>query len=68
LINKKLIAMEDSKEPKKTIVELVEKGPVKISGDFTIAGYENIKGDVEFCRCGGTKSPPFCDGTHLSNT
>lgn len=56
--------MENSQEPKKTKVELIDKGPVIISGDFEIAGFENIKREAAFCRCRGTKNPPFCDGTH----
>lgn len=60
--------MENSKETKKTVVEIVEKGPLKITGDFTIIGYEGIKNLAEFCRCGDTKTPPFCDGSHLSKT
>ncbi len=56
--------MANQEETGKTKIELIDKGPARITGDFTIAGYENIKGEAFLCRCGGTKSAPFCDGSH----
>jgi len=39
------------------------KGPVKIiDTDGTV--YEVMKETVALCRCGGSVSKPFCDGTH----
>jgi CDGSH-type Zn-finger protein/uncharacterized Fe-S cluster protein YjdI len=49
-------------------VEATTNGPLHITGNFTVL---NHKGEViyqgidkEFCRCGGSASKPFCDGTH----
>lgn len=40
---------------------LVCVGPVRISGaDGRVGEYH----DVRFCRCGGSATKPFCDGTH----
>lgn len=46
-------------------------GPLIITGMFD---YEDQQGNVEkksgvtaFCRCGGSKNMPFCDGTHAKN-
>lgn len=45
-------------------------GPLHVEGQLKI---ENAQGDVIFrgndawlCRCGGSKTKPFCDGTHKS--
>ncbi len=46
-------------------------GPYEISGEMS--GVELIdangkvlpvKGTIHLCRCGGSRSKPFCDGTH----
>ena len=58
--------MENPKEEAKTIVEIIENGPTRITGDFTIVGYESVKREAYLCRCGATKNSPFCDGSHLS--
>jgi CDGSH-type Zn-finger protein len=55
------------KENSKTVIELDEKGPIKITGDFTIVGYPILTKTASFCRCGKTSSPPFCSGAHDLN-
>lgn len=50
-------------------IEVLKNGPLLIRGNFIIrdASGKKIKiaGEVaSICRCGGTKSQPFCDGTH----
>jgi|GEM_PF-356410 Uncharacterized conserved protein len=64
--------MIDKKEDKeKTIsaeIKVPGHGPIKIFGNFEIfkEGMKlDVEGDsVEFCGCGRSKNPPFCDGTH----
>lgn len=49
-------------------VRIMPYGPVVVEGTFTV----NISGEKKklfnninsFCRCGETKSPPYCDGEH----
>jgi CDGSH iron-sulfur domain-containing protein 3 len=61
--------MEDTKSEKsKTIIEVVDSGPLKISGSFII---KDLKRDREIrmeevflCRCGKSSDKPFCDGSH----
>lgn len=48
--------------------EVVLNGPLLIHGTVTVRlknGVEVIKtGTTAFCRCGGSASAPYCDGTH----
>ncbi|MEM6295145.1 MAG: CDGSH iron-sulfur domain-containing protein [Myxococcota bacterium] len=56
----------------KTHVSLtvLDDGPIKISGDDKTVHYcgevidVDTSEDVYVCRCGESKNPPFCDGTH----
>jgi CDGSH-type Zn-finger protein len=44
-----------------------ENGPLLVEGDFTIvdaAGNEVPIKKKALCRCGGSTTKPFCDGTH----
>ena len=51
-------------------VRVSPNGPLIVRGAVTV---EKENGDVvekpscAFCRCGGTRNAPFCDGTHLTN-
>ncbi len=50
-------------------VQILNNGPALITGNFIVRDANKkkvrVSGDViALCRCGGTKSPPFCDGTH----
>jgi CDGSH-type Zn-finger protein len=50
---------------------IIKNGPVKVTGTFTIAGSDGKKletaNEVFLCRCGGSMTKPFCDGTHKKN-
>jgi len=49
-------------------VEILKDGPIIVKGDFKVIGPQGneIKSMhmTSFCRCGGSESMPFCDGTH----
>jgi CDGSH-type Zn-finger protein len=52
----------------KTTIQCVENGPYMVKGPVVFKG---DKGEpietmvvMSLCRCGGSKSKPFCDGTH----
>lgn len=45
----------------------VTPGPFKVSGakSLRFAGQDvPVEGDLYLCRCGASKKPPYCDGTH----
>lgn len=50
------------------IIEVIQGGPLMIEGNFIVVGSEEKnfgkKGLAYFCRCGNTRNPPYCDGTH----
>jgi CDGSH-type Zn-finger protein len=55
-------------ETKTTTIQCVENGPYMVKGSVALKGE---KGEpiattvvISLCRCGGSKSKPFCDGTH----
>ncbi len=55
----------------KVTLTATKNGSLKVEGNFRI---ENIAGDILYtgsktwlCRCGGSSSKPFCDGTHNTN-
>ena len=52
----------------KLTIETTTNGPLRITGKFTVLnnrGEPVYQGTVaEFCRCGGSGTKPFCDGTH----
>ena len=52
-------------------IELAKNGPLLVKG---LGDLQNSKGDpiptkqvMALCRCGGSKTKPFCDGTHADN-
>ncbi len=47
----------------------LENGPYLVKGPVTLrdadgAEYELDRATIALCRCGGSTSKPFCDGTH----
>jgi len=49
-----------------------ESGPYLIRGTFTLTDADGnpytVQGpNVALCRCGGSETKPFCDGTHRTN-
>jgi CDGSH-type Zn-finger protein len=50
-------------------IQFSENGPYRVSGDIELLDPEGNPiarpGDViALCRCGGSTTKPFCDGTH----
>jgi CDGSH iron-sulfur domain-containing protein 3 len=61
--------MEESKQYKsQAIVEVIEHGPLKISGNILIndmkRGIEDFQQEVWLCRCGRSQNKPYCDSSH----
>jgi len=61
--------MEENKDKKpQATVEVVEFGPLKISGNFILKdikrGKEESPGEIWLCRCGKSNTKPYCDGSH----
>ena len=61
----------DSVENEKLIIKLMKNGPAILDGTYTmesasIGAHTSDKG-VALCRCGGSTTKPFCDGTHKHN-
>jgi CDGSH-type Zn-finger protein len=61
--------MEEKKKNKpQAIVEVVELGPLKISGNIIIydmkRGKEVSLKEILLCRCGRSENKPFCDDSH----
>jgi CDGSH iron-sulfur domain-containing protein 3 len=61
--------MEEGKEKKsQAIVEVIDFGPLKITGNFLL---KDVKRDTEdtpvevwLCRCGKSANKPYCDESH----
>jgi CDGSH-type Zn-finger protein len=54
------------------VIKVRENGPYRVTGPVTIIDADGspftIQGDnVALCRCGGSKTKPFCDGSHREN-
>jgi len=54
-----------------TVIKVRENGPYLVSGPVTIVDSDgneyttpSEKPNVALCRCGGSTTKPFCDGTH----
>ena len=58
--------MEENNEKKsKGLVEVIEFGPLKITGNFLIKDLQRNKeespGEVRLCRCGKSENKPYCN-------
>lgn len=61
--------IEEEEEPSGPVsIQLMDDGPYVVEGSFTLhqadGSKKHFKGMTSFCRCGKTRVPPFCDGTH----
>ena len=63
--------MSDDTKPTPEITP-TENGPYQVTNLEKIEGFygaatHETGASVRFCRCGGSKNKPFCDGTHRTN-
>lgn len=61
--------MEENKEKKaQAIIEVIDNGPLKITGNFIVKDLKREKEDsineVWLCRCGKSGNKPYCDESH----
>lgn len=54
-----------------TEIQVRESGPYKVTGPITLVDADGAEYQlpddgkpVALCRCGGSTTKPFCDGTH----
>jgi CDGSH-type Zn-finger protein len=54
--------------PAGVTITLRPNGPLLVQGDVTVIGTDGEEidrgGRVAFCRCGASKTKPFCDASH----
>jgi CDGSH iron-sulfur domain-containing protein 3 len=63
------LIMEDKKEFKsQATVELIDNGPIKITGNVLIKDSKRditeLLKEVSICRCSRSSNKPYCDGSH----
>lgn len=56
------------------LIRLRPNGPLKVDGQFAVIGLDSAGGETVYradetalCRCGGSATKPFCDGSHKFN-
>ena len=59
---------ENKKKKPQATVEVIDFGPLKISGNFTLKDIardkEESPGEILLCRCGRSGNKPYCDDSH----
>ena len=65
----KFISMEEKSENKsQAIIEIIDSGPIKITGNILLKDMKRDKEDVSteiwLCRCGKSENKPYCDESH----
>jgi CDGSH-type Zn-finger protein len=59
---------ETKKDNTEATIELLDFGPIKISGNFVLKDLkrdtEETPGEVLLCRCGKSGNKPYCDDSH----
>jgi CDGSH iron-sulfur domain-containing protein 3 len=54
------------------VIKVRESGPYRITGRVTVVDADGVQYAIEteniaLCRCGGSSTKPFCDGSHRDN-
>lgn len=59
---------EDNNKKPQAIIEVIDFGPLRITGNFTLKDLKRDKeespGEILLCRCGKSAEKPYCDGSH----
>ena len=62
------VSENETRKDKPTNIRIMKDGPIVVDGKFRIIGDDNSEVRktpmTSFCRCGHSKSQPYCDGTH----
>lgn len=57
-----------AEKERKVTVEVIDGGPIKISGRIILKDLkrdtEETPDEIYLCRCGRSKTKPFCDDSH----
>ena len=60
--------MEEKINKAQAVVEIIEFGPLKITGKFILKDLKRNKeespDEIWLCRCGKSNDKPYCDGSH----
>ncbi|MQA90718.1 MAG: CDGSH iron-sulfur domain-containing protein [Gemmatimonas sp.] len=62
--------MTNENEQPEVVITVRENGPYRVQGPVRIVDIDGNEYDlsarkaVSLCRCGGSTTKPFCDGTH----
>jgi len=58
----------EEKKKKTAEFKVLRNGPLQVSGDFILKNMAGkvieAKDPIFLCRCGGSNTKPFCDGSH----
>jgi CDGSH-type Zn-finger protein len=54
------------------VIKVRESGPYLVTGPVTLIDADGTQYQIEgenfvLCRCGGSQTKPFCDGSHRRN-
>ncbi len=66
--DKKSASVVKETRPKPASIRIMKDGPIVIEGQFKVIGADNSELNpalmTSICRCGNSRSMPYCDGTH----
>jgi CDGSH iron-sulfur domain-containing protein 3 len=59
---------EDKKNKSQAVIEVIDSGPLKITGNIILKDLkrdiEDSSGEIWLCRCGKSGNKPYCDESH----